>query len=38
MLYLFALGTGLRLGEVLALTWNDIKDNMVTVNKNIKNR
>lgn len=37
MLYLFALGTGLRLGEILALTWNDIKDNMVTVNKNIKN-
>jgi integrase len=37
MLYLFALGTGLRLGELLALTWNYIKDNMVTVNKNIKN-
>ena len=37
VLYLVALGTGLRLGEVLALTWHDIKDNMVTVDKNIKN-
>ena len=37
VLYLVALGTGLRLGEVLALTWDDIKDNMVTVDKNIKN-
>lgn len=36
VLYLFALGTGLRIGELLALTWDDIKDNMVTVNKNIK--
>lgn len=37
ILYLFALGTGLRLGEILALTWNDINDNMVKVTKNIKN-
>ncbi|MBN1069408.1 site-specific integrase [Clostridium botulinum] len=37
MLYLFALGTGLRLGELLALTWNDIHDGIVKVHKNIKN-
>ncbi|AIY79012.1 phage integrase family protein [Clostridium botulinum 202F] len=36
-LYLFALGTGLRLGEILALTWSDITDNNVIVSKNIKN-
>lgn len=37
VLYLFALGTGLRLGEILALTWSDINNNSVIVNKNIKN-
>lgn len=36
LLYIFALGTGLRLGEILALTWDDISENMVTVNKNVK--
>lgn len=36
LLYLFALGTGLRLGELLAITWDDIKNGMVTVNKNVK--
>lgn len=36
--YIFALGTGLRLGEILALTWSDIsfKCKTVTVNKAIK--
>jgi Site-specific recombinase XerD len=38
ILYIFALGTGLRLGELLALKWSDIsfKDKTVTVNKSIK--
>ncbi|SHJ99271.1 Site-specific recombinase XerD [Hathewaya proteolytica DSM 3090] len=38
ILYIFALGTGLRLGELLALRWSDInlKDKTVSVNKNIK--
>lgn len=36
LLYLFALGTGLRLGELLALTWSDIKNGLVKVNKNVK--
>ena len=37
-LFLFALGTGLRLGELLALTWNDIDfdDKTVSVNKSIR--
>lgn len=37
-LFLFALGTGLRLGEVLALTWNDINfdSKTVSVNKSIR--
>lgn len=37
ILYTFALSTGLRLGEILALTWNDLNNGMVKVNKNIKN-
>lgn len=37
LIYLFAIGTGLRIGELLALTWSDINNEMVTVNKNIKN-
>ncbi|WP_315074813.1 site-specific integrase [uncultured Clostridium sp.] len=38
ILYIFALGTGLRLGELLALKWSDIsfKDKTVNVNKSIK--
>jgi integrase len=38
VLYLFALGTGLRLGEILALKWTDInlKSNIVSVTKTIK--
>lgn len=37
-LFLMALGTGLREGELLALKWNDIdfNNNTVTVNKTIK--
>jgi integrase len=31
------IGTGLRLGELLALMCDDINNNMITVNKNIKN-
>lgn len=36
--YVFALGTGLRLGEILALKWSDISFNnkSVNVNKSIK--
>lgn len=37
LIYIFAIGTGLRIGELLALTWNDIKNDMVHVDKNIKN-
>lgn len=33
---LFALGTGLRMGELLALKWSDIKDNNVSVTKSLK--
>lgn len=38
ILYIFALGTGLRLGELLALRWSDIsfKSKTVSVNKSIK--
>lgn len=38
ILYIFALGTGLRLGELLALKWSDIsfKEKTVTVSKSIK--
>ena len=37
-LFLFAVGTGVRLGELLALTWNDIDfdDKTVSVNKSIR--
>lgn len=37
-LFFMALGTGLRLGELLALTWDDIdfENKTVSVNKNIK--
>lgn len=37
-LFYMALSTGLRLGELLALTWNDIDFNeaIVSVNKNVK--
>lgn len=36
-LYKFLLATGLRIGEMLALTWSDVdfKDNTVTVNKTV---
>ena len=37
ILYIFALSTGLRLGEILALTWDDLKNGMIKVDKNIKN-
>nr|WP_315021742.1 site-specific integrase [uncultured Aminipila sp.] len=33
---LLALSTGLRLGELLALTWEDVYDGMVHVNKSLK--
>lgn len=38
MLYILALGTGLRLGEILALKWTDInfKDNYISITKAIK--
>lgn len=38
MLFLIALGTGLRLGELLGLKWSDIdfKNNTVTVNRTIQ--
>lgn len=38
MLYILALGTGLRLGEILALKWTDInfKNNYININKAIK--
>ena len=37
LLFLVALGTGLRLGELLALKWSDINfdDSLVTVNKSL---
>lgn len=36
-LFIFAFNTGMRMGEILALTWNDIdfNSNTVTVNKNL---
>ncbi len=36
-LFIFAFNTGMRMGEILALTWNDIdfKNNTVTVSKNL---
>jgi len=38
MFYILALGTGLRLGEILALKWTDInfKDNYINIDKSIK--
>ncbi|XZM33505.1 tyrosine-type recombinase/integrase [Clostridium perfringens] len=38
MLYILALGTGLRLGEILALRWTDInlKENYININKALK--
>lgn len=38
MLFLIALGTGLRLGELLGLKWSDIdfKNNTITVNRTIQ--
>lgn len=38
MIYIIALGTGLRLGELLALKWTDInlKDNFISITKSIK--
>ena len=33
---LFALYTGIRIGELEALTWNDFKDNKLTVNKTFR--
>ena len=35
-MYIFALATGLRLGEILALEKSDIKDGKVYVNKNLQ--
>lgn len=37
-MFLFALGTGLRLGEILALIWSDInlEHKIVSVNKSIR--
>lgn len=38
MLYILALGTGLRLGEILALRWTDInlKENYINIDKALK--
>jgi Site-specific recombinase XerD len=38
IIYIFALGTGLRLGELLALKWSDIsfKNKTVNINKSLK--
>lgn len=33
--YIFMLNTGIRTGEMLALTWKDIKDDMISINKNL---
>ena len=35
VLFITALNTGMRIGELLALTWKDIKDNTITVNKTL---
>lgn len=34
-LFIFAFNTGMRLGELMALTWDDIHDNAVTISKNL---
>lgn len=36
LLILLALSTGLRMGELLALTWQDVHDGKVNVNKSLK--
>lgn len=34
-LFIFAFNTGMRLGELMALTWDDIHDHTITVSKNL---